>query len=108
MLVFLCMCVFMCMHTCRMDNNLPERSVATGNALVDSNNQHQVLEDDHTYSSVDDLQQQTFMVSDNPVYNASLLPLQDDDHAYSNTKFSQEQESVTHSAAAWRKAGSSN
>ena len=96
------LCVYVCvfLHICRMDENLPEMSVVTGNVLVDSHGQHQVLDDDRTYSTSDDMQQEIVVVSGNPAYNAifecSRKLTKDDDHAYSNTELSQKQESVTH------------
>ena len=68
---------------------------------MDSKEEHQVLEDDQAYSTVDDLQQQMFVVSDNPAYGKGLehgqQPAQQHiDHGRSTIELSQEQEMVTH------------
>ena len=81
----MCLCVCVCVCTCRVGQN------------VDS---HQpVLQDDHTYSSVDDAQQQMFALSGNPAYKTvpehSEQPLQEDDRAYSNIDISQQEEVAT-------------
>ena len=79
-----------------MDKNVPEQLSAMDTALMDSHDQHQVLEEDHTYSTVDETEEQVFVVSSNPAYNtgsksSQLHPVQNDD-AHSDTKLSQEQE----------------
>ena len=67
---------------------------------MDSHGQHQVLEDEPAYSTVDDTQQQIFVLTSNPGYNVgfqcSQQPLQQNDHAHSTIELSQEQEMVTH------------
>ena len=67
---------------------------------MDSHGQHQVLEDEHAYSTVDDTQQQIVVLTSNPGYNMgferSRQPLQHDDDAHSTIELSQEQEMVTH------------
>ena len=84
-----------------MDKSDPQRCSATGAALVDSNLEHQVMEDDHAYSTVDDMQQQMFVPPDNPAYSKGLehsqQPAQQrNDHGRSTIELSQEQEMVTH------------
>ena len=113
MYVCVCVCVCTSVCTCRVDNSVPEMSAVTGTVLVDSHGQHQMLNDDHTYSNVDDMKQRMFVVSGNPAYIASFdhsqQPVQQDDHAYYNFEFCQEQESVArelqaHGAAPMREA----
>ena len=86
----------MCVWTCRLGQNVPEGSPVAGTILVDS--QQPVLQDDHTYSFVDDAQQQMFALPGNPAYNIvpehSQQPLQEDDQAYSNIDISQQEEVV--------------
>ena len=80
-----------------MDKNAPKSFNETGASLVDSNLEHQVIEDDHAYSTVDDMQQQMFVAPDNPSHSTGLehrqLPAQQrDDHGCSTIELSQEQE----------------
>ena len=67
-----CLCVFAYVHTHSMDKSDPPRCSATDIAPVDSNGEHQVLEDDYAYSTVDDMQQQMFVAIDNPAYSKGL------------------------------------
>ena len=61
--------------------------------------QQPALQDDHDYSTVDDVQQQLLAISGNPTYK--FVPehdqksLQEDDRAYSNIDISQQDEAVT-------------
>ena len=97
-----CNCMFVCVyvHTHRMDKNASQRFNATGAALVDSQEEYQVIEDDHAYSTVDDMQQQMFVAPDNPAYSKGLehsqRPAQQrNDHGRSTIELSQEQEMMT-------------
>ena len=83
--------------TCRVGQNVPERSSLFNTILVDS--QQPVLQDDHDYPAVDDMQQQMFTLSVNPAYEVvpehSQQPLQEDNQAYSNSDISQYEAVVT-------------
>ena len=81
---------------------------------VSLNSQNQVLEDDHAYSTTNDLQQQMFVVCNNPVYGtvcecSHQQPVLQEDHAYSTIDDIQQQTSG-HPAqgTALGKAASSN
>ena len=116
-----CVCVCVCVHvhtsmcTCRMDKDAPERSAGTGTAFKVSHIQHLVLDVHHAYCTVDDMQQQMFVVPGNPGYSASFdhsqQPVQGNDNIYSDPDLSEEQESVTngiltHGVASRREAAS--
>ena len=84
-----------------MGKNVPQGRSATETILVDSNMEHQVLEDDHYYSTVHDMQQQMIVASDNPAYGMrmehSRQPRQqDDDHGRSAIEFSREKKMVAY------------
>ena len=66
-------CVFMFPCTCRMDKTVPQQYNATGGTLVDINEEHQVIADDHAYSAVDIMQQQMIVASDNPAYSKGFI-----------------------------------
>ena len=72
------------MYIYRVSRNVPEKSSVTDTVALDS--QQPKLQDDHTYSTVDDTQGQMFMVSSNPAYCAitehSRQPVPQDDHTY--------------------------
>ena len=91
------MCAHMCMCTCRIGQNVPEKSPVADTVPMES--QQPALQDDHDYSTVDDLQQQMLAISGNPAYK--FVPkhdqksLQEDDRAYSNIDISQQEEVVT-------------
>ena len=76
-----------------MGQNVPKRSPVADTILVDS--QQPVLQDDHTYSFVDDTQQQMFVLSDNPAYKIvsehNQQPLEEDDQTYYNIDISQQE-----------------
>ena len=97
MCVCVCVCLCVCMCTFRVGQNLPEGSPVAGTILVDS--QQPILQEDHTYASVDDAQQQMFALSSNPAYKNipehSQQPLQEDDQVYYNIDISQLGEVVT-------------
>ena len=61
--------------------------------------QQPALQDDHDYSTVDDLQQKMFGISDNLAYELvpehDQKPMQEDDQVYSNIDISQQEEVVT-------------
>ena len=68
-----------------MDKSDLQRCNATDTTPMDSKEEHQVLENDHAYSTVYDMQQQMFATSDNPAYSKgskhSQRPVQQcDDH----------------------------
>ena len=79
-----------------------------------SNLEHQVLENDHTYTTVGDMQQQMIVASDNPAYGKGLKhsrpPAQHCNyHVRQTIELSQEQEMVTrgpqaHGAVQFKKA----
>ena len=80
------------MYVC-IRRTIPERSGVADTILVDS--QQPILQDDHSYSTVDEMQQQTVAISSNLAYEAvselSQQPLQGDDQTYSNLDISQEE-----------------
>ena len=80
-------------------DNVPQRYNATDTALVDSNVDYEVVEYDHSYSTVDDMQKQVFVESDNLAYcnwnlEHSKQCVQQIDHGRSTIEHSQEQEMV--------------
>ena len=82
-----CLCVF--------EYDVPQSCNITCAALVDRNLQHQVLEDDHTYSTVDGMQQRIFI--DNPAYSNcglehSQQPAQCSDYGRSTIELSQDRQ----------------
>ena len=87
----------MCVCTCRIGQNVPETSPAA-NSTVPVESQQPALQDDHDYSTVDDVQQQMLAIEDNPAYTIvpdhDQKPLQEDDQAYSNIDISQQEEVV--------------
>ena len=91
------LCAYMCVCACRLGQNVPERSPAVDTVPVDS--QQPALQDDHNYSTVDDMQQQMLAISSNPAYKFvpehSQHPLQGNDHTYSNIGTSKQKEVVT-------------
>ena len=86
-----------CVCVCRAGQNVAEQSLAADTVPVKS--QQSTLQDDHDYSTVDDVQQQVFAISDNPAYKFvpghSQQPLQGDDQTYSNIDISQQEEVTT-------------
>ena len=78
-----------CVCTCRIGQNVPEKS-----DTVPVESQQPALQDDHDYSTVDDIQQQMLAISGNPAYKFvpehDQKPLQKDDQAYSNIDISQQ------------------
>ena len=98
----MCVCVYMYAHapnmcTHRIGQNVLERSPVVDTVPVES--QQPALQDDHDYSTVDDVQQQMLAIADNPAYKSfpehDQKPLQEDDHTYSNIDISQQEEVVT-------------
>ena len=84
-----------------MDKIVPQRCNATGATPLDSSGEHQVLEDGHAYSTVDVMQQQVIIASDNPAYSKGFMHSQQPaqqcgDHGHSTIELSQEQEMVTY------------
>ena len=85
------------MCICRIGQIVPETSPVADTVPVES--QQPALQDDHDYSTVDDVQQQMLALSGNPAYK--FVPehdqnsLQEDDRAYSNIDISQQEEVVT-------------
>ena len=90
-------CSCMCVCACRVGQNVPQRSPVADTVPLDS--QQLALQDDHNYSTVDDMQQQMLATSANPAYQIlpelSQHPLQEDDQTYSNIDISQQEEVVT-------------
>ena len=93
-----CLCVCAFVHTYRMDRKVLRRRNSTGTVFVDRILRHQVLEDGHAYSTVDDLQQQMFGASSNPAYiqhfEPSQQPARHSHYGRSTTELSQELEMV--------------
>ena len=91
------MCVHARVCAYRVGQNVPQRSLVADTVPVDS--QQPALQDDHNYSTVDDMQQQMLAISANPAYEFvpehSQHPLQEDDRAYSNIDLSQQEGVVT-------------
>ena len=85
------------MCICRIGQIVPERSPVADTVPVEI--PQPPLQDDHDYSTVDDVQQQMLAISGNPAYK--FVPehdqksLQEDDRAYSNIDISQQEEVVT-------------
>ena len=80
------------MCICRIGQNVPAKSPVADIDAVES--QQPALQDDHDYSTFDDVQQQTLAVSDDSAYE--FLPdhdhelMQEDDQAYVNIDISQQ------------------
>ena len=85
------------MCTYRIGQSVPEISSLADTVHVDS--QQPALQDDHDYSTVDDVQQQMLAIEDNPAYKFvpehDQKPMQEDDQAYSNIDIIQQEEAVT-------------
>ena len=79
----------------RIRQNVPESSPVADTVPVES--QQPALQDDHDYSTVDDVQQQMLSIDDNPAYRfvPEHDPMQEDDRAYSNVDICQEEDVVT-------------
>ena len=105
----MCMCVYAC--TCRIGQNVPERSPEAD--IVSMESQQPALQDVHDYSTVDDVQKQMLALSGNPAYK--FVPehdqklVQEYDQSYVNIEVSQQEQVVrfgkpgygsTHGAAA--------
>ena len=75
----------------------PETSAVVDTIAVDS--QESVLEDDYTYSNVDDMQHDMLALSGNPAYEEvpepSQQPLIEDDQAYSSVDISQQEAAIS-------------
>ena len=90
-------CTCTCLYFSRVGQNVPERSTVADTFPMES--QQPALQDDHDYSTVDDVKQQMLAISGNPAYK--FVPehdqqlLQEDDRAYSNIDISQQEEVVT-------------
>ena len=71
-------------YVCRANYNVPEKSSVIDTAAL--NSQQLILQDDHTYSTVDDTQEENFMISGNLAYGAvaehSRQPAPQDDLTY--------------------------
>ena len=82
---------------CRIGQNVPEKSPIADTVPVES--QQPALQDEHAYSTVDDMQQQMLAIIGNSAYE--FLPehdqnsMQEDDQVYSNIDISQQEEVVT-------------
>ena len=91
----LCSCTCVCAY--RVGQSVPQRSPVANTVAVGS--QQPALQDDHNYSTVDDMQQQMLAISANPAYKFvpehSQHPLQEDDQTYSNIDIGQQEEVVT-------------
>ena len=99
------MCLHDFVYTHRMDRTSLQRCNATSVTLEESHLEHDLLEDDQTYSTVYDVQQQMIVVMDNPAYNKALeksqLPAEQcNDHGRSTVELSQDQETMTHAPQA--------
>ena len=74
----------------RIGQNVPESSPVPDTVLVES--QHPALQNDHDYSTLDDVQQQVFGKSDNVAYalvpEHDQKPMEEDDQVYSNIDIS--------------------
>ena len=85
------------MCICRIGQIIPERSPVADTVLEKS--QQPELQDDHDYSTVDDVQQQMLAIAGNPAYKfvpePDQNPMQEDDGAYSNIDISQQEKAVT-------------
>ena len=85
------------MCTRRFGQNGPESSPVAETVPVES--QQPALQDNHDYSTVDDVQQQMLAIEDNPAYKFvpehDQKPMQEDDQAYSNIDIIQQEEAVT-------------
>ena len=97
LLAYMSVCSCTCACAYRVGQNVPQRSPVTDAVPVDS--QQPALEDDHNYSTVDDMQQQMLSISANAAYQFvpehSQHPLQEDDQAFANIDISQQEEVVT-------------
>ena len=93
----------LCVCTCRVSRNVPQKSHVQGATTLDS--QQPMLQDDHTYSTVDDMQGQMFMVSSNPAYGTvteyDKQPVPQDDHTYSTVDSSEQDTVVTSGSQAY-------
>ena len=84
------------MSICRIDQIVPTRSPVADTFPVES--QQPALQDDHDYSTIDDVQQQMLAISGDLEYE--FLPehdqklMQEDDRAYSNIDISQREEII--------------
>ena len=92
--IVVCLSVF-CAHTHRINKNVSQGLSAKDTHFANSNGDHQVPEDDHTYSTVNDMQQQMIVASNNPAYGKrfehSRWPgQQHNDHDHSAIELSQE------------------
>ena len=85
------------MCTCRIDQNVSERSPVADTVSVES--QQPAQQDDCDYSTVDDVQQQILAISGNPAYKFApehdQKPTQEDGQPYFNTDIRQQEEVVT-------------
>ena len=75
-----------------MDQNVAEMSCVMGHVVI--NSQHQVLEDNHAYSNIDNMQQHVFVVCSNPAYG-TVQPVLPEGHAYSTIDDVQQQAVVS-------------
>ena len=87
----------MCVCTCRMSQNVPERSPEAD--IFPMEDQQPALQDDYEYSTVDDVQQKLLAISGNPAYKFvpehDLKYMQEDDPPYINMDIIQQAEVVT-------------
>ena len=95
LLAYKCSCMCLCAY--RVGLNVSRRIPVADTVPVDS--QQPAIQDDHNYSTVEDMQRQILEISGNRAYQFvpehSQLPLQGDDHTYSNIGISQQEEVVT-------------
>ena len=84
------------MRNCKIGQIVPTRSPVAGTFPVES--QQPALQDDHDYSTLDDVQQQMLAISGDSEYEFLLehdqKPMHEDDRAYSNIDISQQEEIV--------------
>ena len=83
-----------------MDKNVPQKCNATDTALVDSNEDYEAVEYDNAYATIDDMQQQVFLQSDNLAHCNWNLEHgrqhgQQIDYGRSTIELNQEQERAT-------------
>ena len=87
------------MCTCRIGQNAPQRSPVADTSTVPVESHQPALQDDHDYSTVDDVQLQMLAISGNPAYefvpDHDQKPMQEDDQAYVNIDISQQEKVAT-------------
>ena len=93
-------CVSMCAQahdtiTCRIGQNVPEKSLVADTVPVEGH--EPALQDEHDYSTVDDVQH--LVIADNPAYRFvpkhDQKPMKEEDQVYSNIDISQQGKVLT-------------